>query len=158
MLYAREDANVADKPAPLVIIYGRGQTVFDKANSFQVTSCEKWRTLSYKGQRLPLCGDLVTFPNRNEEVLRDEESGLPAGVIEHRGSYTLARIGYDVFREMRFLLTEGQPAENAGIPTLEIHIAVLRDMMVRSGIPFLEVPPVPSGYTFMACLSHESGF
>ncbi|NGZ95576.1 MAG: hypothetical protein CV089_05500 [Nitrospira sp. WS110] len=155
LLYAREDVAVADKPAPLVIIYGGGQTIFDKANSFQVTSRQKQRTLLYKGQRLPLYCFLVTFLTRNEGILHDEESGLPAGIIENRGAYTLVRIGYDIFQEMRFLLTEGQPADNAGIPSLEVHIAILREMMIRSGVPFLEVPPIPMGYTFMACLSHD---
>ncbi len=155
VLYAREDADVADKAAPLIIIYGGGQTIFDNANSFQVTLHEKWKTLLYKGQRLPLYGDLVAFSNKDEGVLHHEESGLPAGIIEKRDAYTLARIGYDIFREMRVLLSEGQPTQNAGIPTLEIHIAVLRDMMIRFGVPFLEVPPVPPSYTFMACLSHD---
>ncbi len=155
MLYATEDAVITDTPAPLVIIYGGKQTAIDKENFFQATRRETWRTILYKGQHLPLYGDLVTFPNTKEGFLLDEESGLPAGVIQNRGSYTLVRIGYDVFRETQFLLTQGQPVENAGIPTLEVHISILRDMMVRSGIPFLEVPPIPLGYSFMACLSHD---
>ncbi len=155
VLYAREDADVADKSAPLVIIYSGIQTFFDKTNSFEVGLHKKCRALLYKGQRLPLYGDLVTFLNTNEGVLHDEESGLPAGITQKSDSSTLVRIGYDVFREIGFLLTEGQPTKNAGIPTLEIHIAVLRDMMMRSGVPFLEVPPIPHGHTFMACLSHD---
>ena len=55
----------------------------------------------------------------------------------------LARIGYDLFGEVRTLLTVGQPPENASIPTLELHIALLRDLIVVCGFPLVEIPPVP---------------
>ena len=37
-------------------------------------------------------------------------------------------------RRCGFFLTEGQPVANAGIPTLELHIAVLRDLIVENGV------------------------
>jgi hypothetical protein len=67
----------------------------------------------------------------------------------------VARIGYDLFQEIRVLLTDGQPPENAGIPTLELHIAVLRDLIVESEVPLIEIPPIPEGHTFIACLTHD---
>ena len=40
------------------------------------------------------------------------------------------RVGYDLFAEVRTLLTTGQPSANAAIPALELHIALLRDLIV----------------------------
>jgi peptidoglycan/xylan/chitin deacetylase (PgdA/CDA1 family) len=65
------------------------------------------------------------------------------------------RIGYDLFSEVRTLLTTGQPPDQAGIPTLELHIALLRDLIIASGAPLAEIPPVPDGYPFIACLTHD---
>jgi len=40
-----------------------------------------------------------------------------------------------------FLLTTGQPVRHAAIPTLEKHIAFLRELIVEAGIPLVEIPP-----------------
>ena len=47
-------------------------------------------------------------------MLTDQESGEAAAYTEQSGETTIARIGYDLFAEVRFLLTEGQPVSNAG--------------------------------------------
>ncbi len=70
----------------------------------------------------------------------------------------ILRIGFDLFYEVNFLLSYGQPAEYACIPTLEIHIAMLRDWILSAGIPLVEIPPVPAGYAFAACLTHDVDF
>ena len=67
----------------------------------------------------------------------------------------MARIGYDLFQEVLVLLAAGQPAANASIPTLELHIALLRDLIVRNGIPLAEIPPVPEGYRCIVSLTHD---
>jgi hypothetical protein len=67
----------------------------------------------------------------------------------------VARIGYDLFSEVRSLLTLGQPGTNAVIPTLELHISILRDLITSCGFPLVEIPPVPEGYRFMLCLTHD---
>jgi hypothetical protein len=67
----------------------------------------------------------------------------------------VVRIGYDLFAEVRTLLTTGQPSVNAAIPALELHIALLRDLIVATGVPVAEIPPVPDGYRFIACLTHD---
>jgi hypothetical protein len=65
------------------------------------------------------------------------------------------RVGYDLFRETHILLTQGQPAAYAAVPTLELHIALLRDLIVGYGIPLVEIPPMPDRYSFIACLTHD---
>ncbi len=49
----------------------------------------------------------------------------------------------------------GQPPANADMPALELHIALLRDLITGCGVPLVEIPPVPDGYRFIACLTHD---
>jgi hypothetical protein len=70
----------------------------------------------------------------------------------------IRRIGYDLFREVRHLLTEGQPPARAMTPTLELHIALLRHLLVESSVPFVEIPPRPYGADFICCLTHDVDF
>jgi hypothetical protein len=68
------------------------------------------------------------------------------------------RIGYDLFDEVRHLLTEGQSTAHACLPTLELHIELLRHVLVESNISFVEIPPRPAGYDFICCLTHDVDF
>ena len=61
------------------------------------------------------------------------------------------------FRKSSHLLTRGQPEANAAIPALEIHIALVRDLIVGASLPLVEIPPVPEGCKFIACLTHDAG-
>ncbi len=45
--------------------------------------------------------------------------------------------------------------ENAAIPSLDRHIALLRSWILAAGLPVIEVPPVPSGHAFTVCLTHD---
>jgi hypothetical protein len=87
-------------------------------------------------------------------------SGQPgvAGIRREAGDSVVLRFGYDLFEEVRFLLTEGQPPENAPIPTLDLHIDLLRRWLVEEGVTLIEVPPTPHGYRFIACLTHDVDF
>jgi hypothetical protein len=67
----------------------------------------------------------------------------------------VARIGYDLFGEIRALLTAGQPPANALLPAVELHIAFLRDLITGCGVQLVEIPPVPERYQFIACLTHD---
>jgi hypothetical protein len=65
------------------------------------------------------------------------------------------RVGYDLFDEVRTLLTVGQPPVYAAIPTLELHVALLRDLLIGCGLSLVEIPAVPTGHPFIACLTHD---
>lgn len=71
---------------------------------------------------------------------------------------TVIRLGYDLFDEVQFLLTTGQPTENASIPTLDVHITMLRTWILNEAIPLIEIPPIPAGYNFIVCLTHDIDF
>lgn len=155
VLCAREDANAYDVTAKLVVLYATSKTSFDEEGQIEITPHRNSRALSYKGNRLPIYGKSVTIQGDGVSLLIDQNSNQAVGVLDKSGCQVTARIGYDLFEEIRVLLRDGQPPENASIPTVEIHIAVLRDLIVESGVRLVEIPPVPAGYTFTACLTHD---
>jgi hypothetical protein len=155
VLVAKDDASAHVATANLVVVYAGQETLLDEEEKIEITSHRKAGTLSYKSGRLPIYGSHITFLSKGVSFLKDEGSQQSVGSLVKSGSKVVARIGYDLFEEMRRLLTDGQPQENAGIPTLELHIAVLRDLIVESDVPLIEIPPIPEGYTFIACLTHD---
>ena len=74
--------------------------------------------MSDEGKRLPIYGQLATFSAKEGQLLSDEATREPAAYAVRRGDTTIVRVGYNLFEEVRFLLTAGQPAANAAIPTL----------------------------------------
>ena len=145
-----------DESAKLVLYYAGRKTHFDGAQKIQ-TGWQRKHTciLLYRGHRIPIYGDSVTFPEKGSGLLGDEASRECVAYLDRSGERVLARIGYDLFGEVRALLTVGQPPANANIPTLELHIAFLRDLITGRGVPLFEIPPVPDGYRFIACLTHD---
>ena len=111
--------------------------------------------LSYHGNRIPIYGDTITFPAQAHGLLAREDSKECAAYLGEEEGRVVARIGYDLFAEIRSLLTVGQPAANANMPALELHIALLRNLITGCGIPLVEIPPIPDGYQFVACLTHD---
>jgi hypothetical protein len=145
-----------DGTAKLVLLYA-GRTVdCDDEQNIQ-TGCQRKHAciLSYQGNRIPIYGDTVTFPEKGSGLLADEDSQQCVAYLDRSRERVLARIGYDLFGEVRALLTVGQPPANAHAPTLELHIEFLRKLITGCGVPLFEIPPVPDGYPFIACLTHD---
>jgi hypothetical protein len=145
-----------DETAKLVLRYSGSKIVFDDQEKLQ-TRCPRGNThiLSHQGNRIPIYGNCLTFPGIANGILVDEESRECAAYLDESGDRVVARVGYDLFSEIRTLLTSGQPVGNAGIPALDLHIAFLRDLITGCGVPLVEIPPVPDGYQFTACLTHD---
>jgi hypothetical protein len=141
-------------PQLLLILSGE-PTSFDADHKIRVNSRRGAVVLSDAAKRLPIYGQLATFAASEATLLSEESTREPAAFAVRRGNRTIVRIGYNLFDEVRHLVTAGQPVTNAAIPTLDEHIALLRDWIVRVGIPLVEIPPVPSGYNFIACLTHD---
>ena len=156
VLLCSGNARLPENLAKLVLIYAGQKLPFDAESEIEIASEQKeTRILSYGGIRIPIYGCSITFRERGTVDSGDEGTHQQAMHLEQQKGRVLARIGYDLFGEVRALLTLGQPAANAGIPALELHIAVLRDLIVASGFPLVEIPPVPAGYRFIACLTHD---
>ena len=141
--------------AALLLVFGGEQIPFDFEQKRQIKSHAGGYVVSDEGKRLPIYGKVATFPGSPNDLMTADQTQEPVAYLSRCGGATVLRIGYNLFAEVRFLLTDGQPTENSGIPTLEEHIACLRDWITLAGIPLVEVPPIPEGYKFIACLSHD---
>jgi hypothetical protein len=144
-----------DIDAPIIVTYAARVLVHDGEPCERLTKSGDCNILLYGDLELPIYAGAVAFPSRARAFLADAESGKPVSYFEHRDPRTLLWIGYDLFSEFRFLLTKGQSAARASKPALEIHIALLRELLLMHGAPLVEVPPVPEGYKFIACLTHD---
>lgn len=114
--------------------------------------------LNYRGKRFPVYGGVSTFNSTGTAIIAREDTGQSVSLEMLDRIPKTVRIGFDLFQEVRFLLSAGQPVEYAEIPTLEIHISILRDLIVGAGLPLAEIPPVPPGYDFILCLTHDVDF
>jgi len=150
---ANKDFN--DNTARLVLVYAGHELPIDVEKKIEIASQGNNGVLSYKGVRIPIYGDCITFREKGAGLLVDEESQQAAMHLHQSPGGVVARMGYNLFVEVGILLTTGQPAAYAGIPTLDLHIALLRDLIVASGVSLIEVPPVPDGYRFIVCLTHD---
>jgi hypothetical protein len=147
-----------DVRARLAVIYGSEITGGDAAHGIAMCARQHGGTVSHDGGSLPIYGDLLTFAKDSAgRPFLETASGM-AGLTIHPGEATVRRVGFDLFREIRTLLVAGQPVEHAHIPTLDTHIAMLRNWILDAGIPVVEIPPTPAGYPFLVCLTHDIDF
>jgi hypothetical protein len=143
-------------PAKVVLSYAGAKISSDVGECIQIEASMGYTPiLSYKGNRIPIYGKAVRFPGKEGSLLTEEDSLQSVAYLEQSPRTTLVRIGYDLFDEVRKLLIVGQPSRNANMPALELHIAFLRDLITGAGMPLAEIPPVPDGYRFIACLTHD---
>jgi hypothetical protein len=141
--------------ADVVVFYAGRKTEFDSDCRIALSSQLKTAQLDFGGAILPIYGDAVLFQHEHRSVLTEHEAGRSAIHVHRRSGTTVIRVGYDLFREICTLLENGQPVSNAGCPALELHIDCLRQLIVGCGVQLVEVPPVPAGYKFATCLTHD---
>ena len=149
------NASPGKSSARLVLVYGVGQRAFDQEHGIEILSQFSNTVLSYNGDRIPVYRECLTFRNAGICPFLHEPTHEPASLEIASPGQTLLRVGFDLFQEIRHLLTHGQPLAHARIPTLEMHIAVLRDLITSHAIPLIEIPPIPAGYRFIVCLTHD---
>jgi hypothetical protein len=152
-IYSR--AEIPPTDAKLVLIFSGEANSFDCANKIQVRPQSSKKNLLYDGRPLPICGNCSVFDKITGAMLTVEDSQESVLFEITISGQTFVRIGYDLFQEIRWLLTVGQPVVHAQIPALELHIALLRDLIVRHSIPLIEIPPVPEGRDFIVCVTHD---
>jgi len=144
--------------ARLVVAYGPRTKNLDAWVGIAGRERHRGAWLSEGETGLPIYGELSTFAagaNRSCCVTRNREI---AGVVAGSPDSIVIRLGYDLFDEVRFLLSSGQPVEHAHLPTLDIHIRMLRDWILNAGMPLLEIPAIPAGHLFSVCLTHDIDF
>jgi len=122
----------------------------------------RWRVrndlLQAGNLKLPLYTGALTLAGDAEVLGESANTGAALIVERMTSSYRVIRCGFDLLAEVAFLLSGGQPPEHAGTPTLDLHIELIRQWIVAAGIPLWEIPPVPAGHQFLACLTHDVDF
>ena len=144
--------------AKLLIVFGSERRPCDVCQVSQMDPDKGGVLLEHKGYKFPVYLKMALFDSSLRPVMKILESAGVVGVEYVIGEQRLIRTGYDLFDEVEYLLTQGQPVEHAEIPTLDTHINVLRGWIIDSGFLLVEIPPVPSGYGFVACLTHDVDF
>ncbi len=107
--------------------------------------------VNYQGDSIPIYTNR-TIAGAGCSITIQVDEARPG--LEGRGGVTLV-VGYNLFLEVAFLLTCGQPAQNASVPALELHSWLLRDLLLRHTEYLVEIPPYPVGYWMIACLTHD---
>src|SRR5262245_17922349 len=114
-----------DWPARLVVLYGSAAGAFEDRRACHPGPMRSPATLSWRGNRIPPYGQCAAVgPDGGPPELVLEGTEEPVAAVTRDGGRSVVRVGYDLFQEIRFLLTEGQPPAHARIPTLERHVAL----------------------------------
>jgi hypothetical protein len=152
----------ADSPeqidAPVVILYGSGGKKLDDRCGIRLTNGRSAALVSWRGRHVPIYGKVSALEPPPDAVVEIKDADEAVGLRIGNHGRTLYRFGFDLFREVAILLRTGQPVHHATIPTLDIHIELLRHSIVSAGMPLVEIPPLPLRHRFIACLTHDVDF
>ena len=141
--------------ASLIVVYSGLKFPADIAEpAYREKGDNQAAPLRYGKFQIPIYGRQLIFGSSNRTGVDTEFPDHTICSTQSNGTRRV-RVGYDLFDEVRTLLTNGQPVVNAGIPALDLHIALLRQLIVESGIHLIEIPPVPEGCRFIVCLTHD---
>jgi hypothetical protein len=146
---------VPENSARLLLLYGAQRQAFEQCRSIKTRSAPGHDFVSFRDERMPIYGSCLLFDRPCNEVLVHEGTNSPAAVAVASDAQVAVRLGFDLFAEVRHLLTQGQPVEFASIPTLELHVSLLRELIVSQGLTLVEILPVPAGHRFIVCLTHD---
>ncbi len=146
---------VPENNARLLFLYGAQRQAFEECRSIRTSSASRHDFLSFRGERMPIYGSCLLFNSPGKEVVIHERTKSAAAVSVASDDQMVIRLGFDLFQEVRYLLTQGQPAEFASIPTLDLHISLLRELIVSCEVPLVEILPTPAGHRFIVCLTHD---
>jgi hypothetical protein len=141
--------------ADVYLLYGSGEQASDRKAGIAVEQISGPLDAEWAASTFPIYGRAGAF-EVGAPLLRSR--GRTLGYLRRDGASVVYRVGYDLFDEVRYLLSEGQPASRALTPTLEVHIALLRHLILDAGVPVVEVPPRPYGHDFICCLTHDVDF
>ncbi len=144
--------------AQLVIAFSAVEMRDDASFGVSPRSRAQDAVLEVGDLQLPIYAGALTLASDAKVIGRLADDGAALIVECAAGSAAVLRCGYDLFAEVKFLLSAGQPRERASTPTLDLHTALIRRWIVEAGITLWEIPPVPSGHQFIACLTHDIDF
>ena len=145
--------------ARLLILYGAETKTTDRNAGIRVRRRRRGGSLNYQTTTLPIYGDLVAFEenSKGNPLLKAASETVGLRMASSEGARVI-RLGYDLFEEAQLLFSGGQPVEHARVPTLDLHIEMIREWILREGILLLEIPPLPADHRFTVCLTHDIDF
>jgi hypothetical protein len=146
---------VPENDAKLLLLYGSQLQAFERDCGIKTRSVHGLELVSFRGERIPIYGSFLLFNDQASKVLLHNAANSAATISTASGDQAVVRISFDLFEEVQHLLTKGQPAQLANIPTLELHISLLRELIVSHGVTLIEIPPVPAGHQFIVSLTHD---
>jgi hypothetical protein len=146
---------VPENSARLLLLYGAQRQAFEDCRNMKTRPAPGNDFVSFRGDRMPIYGICLLFDSPYNTVLVHEGTKSTAAVSVASGAQVVVRLGFDLFEEIRHLLTQGQPIELASIPTLDLHLSLLRELIVSQGVAFVEILPVPADHRFIVCLTHD---
>ena len=152
------DAEACIPDAKLAIVFGSHTLSSDLRERTAPRGRQHRVSIQSGGVALPIYGDLLTFESGSGDALCLTSNSERAVVRFERNDAVVIRAGYDLFAEVRFLLGDGQPLEYARVPSLDLHIDLLRQWILDRGLPLTEVPATPYGCRFIVCLTHDIDF
>jgi hypothetical protein len=144
--------------AKLLIVFGPEKKSCDLAEITTLSLSSEAVLLEHEGCRFPIYREVSGLKSSHKLILKILGTDEVVAVEYNARGQRIIRIGYDLFAEVEYLLSNGQPPDQAIFPTLDIHIGLLRRWIVDAGVCLVEIPPVPSGYGFVACLTHDVDF
>jgi len=151
------DVNVFPQ-AKLLVVCGSERKSCDLGPVTRLTAKPEAMLVEHGDCQLPIYGRLACFEQCQEAIARVRGTAQLVGIRYSYQGQSVIRLGYDLFDEVQYLLEKGQPADQALVPTVDLHIGFLRQWIVGEGMYLVEIPPVPSGYGFIACLTHDVDF
>jgi len=157
VIISRDEVN-DEINSKLLLIFGSEPTQFDNNKGFILYKNYNINTLDFGEITIPIYSQIATFKNISYGDAFFKANSEVIGLELKRYNQIVLRIGYNLFDEVSHLLTIGQPIKKANIPTLENHIALLRKWIIKAGVPLIEFPPIPWGYNFITCLTHDVDF
>ena len=144
--------------AKVILVFGYESTNFDDENNIFLTTDNAVKTLNLGEMILPIYVKIASFRNVPKNTIFLALNSEILVMKTKANNQIIIRIGYSLFEEVKYLLTEGQPVDKALISTLENHIALLRKWIVELGISLIEIPPIPAEFKYIVCLTHDVDF
>jgi hypothetical protein len=151
------DGHTEPTDAVLALVYGAGEHAIDRRVEVSSQRLTGPVSVRWGDSTLPIYGVVATFQG-------DIDAGVLSangGAVDYRatvGGVAVRRLGYDLFDEIAALLSRGQPRRHASTPTLEMHIALIREWLREARVEYVEIPPYPEGARFVCCLTHDIDF
>ena len=154
VISTKNEANTVN--TKLLIIYGAKKKLFDTRKNIEIYPDRNNQFLYCDNIEIPIYRNISTLKAQGQTIGNILGDSSKTVVMEFATSeQKIIRACYNIFDEIEYLLSVGQPVINSQIPTVELHINMLRNWIINSDVPLVEIPAIPAGFNFITCLTHD---